>query len=214
MTSTFDSRKNANKGFDIYGKERLALGLVVKKILNNLQDVWDFDWILDSGTLLGAYRNGKFIIHDDDFDIALIVKSKLIISSLEFISHDIQRLLPKPYACRVVNTYTDKIEVYDPTMGKYILANKVYNGADFHNVTVDLQIVYFETGDELISTYRAKPFVMKYNYDTIYPIKEIKLMNNMFNCPNNTIKYLESDYGYIGDNAIFDEKTGKYIKKN
>jgi phosphorylcholine metabolism protein LicD len=43
------------------------LGLYASKILEQLKVVW---W-LDTGSLLGAYRDGKMIAHDDDFDIGV-----------------------------------------------------------------------------------------------------------------------------------------------
>ena len=51
-----------------YGPLRVKLALHVKEILNKLKCTW---W-LDTGNLMGAYRNGKMIPHDDDFDIAIL----------------------------------------------------------------------------------------------------------------------------------------------
>lgn len=51
-----------------YGPLWVKIALIVKEILNKLKVTW---W-LDTGNLMGAYRNGKMILHDDDFDIAIL----------------------------------------------------------------------------------------------------------------------------------------------
>jgi hypothetical protein len=48
-----------------YSPQRTQLALALKDIL----DKHKVTWFLDGGTLLGAYRNGKSIPSDDDFDM-------------------------------------------------------------------------------------------------------------------------------------------------
>lgn len=208
MISKFNPLKNAGKGCDIYGKDRLSLALIVKKILNRLK----VDWIIESGTLLGAYRSKKFIPHDDDFDIAIIFQNKNSVKNINNICSKIRLQLPKPLECRIIDTYSDKIEVYDPTKGKYILAAPRYNGADYYNVIVDIQAFYCNEHMNIISTYRIAPTSLIYDYDSIYPIKNIKLEDNIFNSPNNVEKFLETTYGYLGADAKYNPSSGKYIK--
>ena len=64
-----DPRKLQGAGCDIWGDKRLALALKTKEIIKDLEH----PWFIESGTLLGAWRSGKFIPHDDDFDIALFL---------------------------------------------------------------------------------------------------------------------------------------------
>ena len=56
---------NTGTGCDIWGNERMSLALVVCDILKRTSNIW----FIENGTLLGAYRNGNLIPHDDDFDI-------------------------------------------------------------------------------------------------------------------------------------------------
>mgnify|MGYP001030261023 CR=1 FL=1 len=51
-----------------YGHYRLVLGFYCAKTLTDLNAKW---W-LDAGNLLGAYRDGKMIAHDTDFDIGVL----------------------------------------------------------------------------------------------------------------------------------------------
>jgi len=207
QTVKTDARKNAGVGCDIYGDDRLRVALVVREILNDL----GLQWYLESGTLLGAFRNQQFIAHDDDFDIAFLMYTQDFWSDLNNLYHTIKERLPEPLDCRMVNTYADKIEIYDPTFGKFILLNPVYNGADFHYVTVDIQpyIVNEETATAH-SAYRGKPFELVWTLDSILPLKEITLEGEVFLCPNDPKKFLEQEYGSLEPGAIYDEKTGKY----
>ena len=60
-------------GNDIYGKQRLELAVYLK---NNILPNINNKWFIENGTLLGAYRNNKFIDHDDDFDYAICIDNK------------------------------------------------------------------------------------------------------------------------------------------
>lgn len=110
------------------------------------------------------------------------------------------------------HTYTDKIEVYDPTQGSYILQSPIYEGADYHNVTVDLQFSLIE-GNSATSTYRAHRTIDEFNMDHVRPIKTIDLEGEVFPCPHDPEQYLTTIYGYIGKNARFNPDTGKYEKR-
>ena len=69
----FNNFKKQGAGCDIYGSQRLELALYLKNhVLNELNK----PWFIENGTLLGAYRNEKFIPHDDDFDIAILIESE------------------------------------------------------------------------------------------------------------------------------------------
>lgn len=158
--------KHIDAGMDKWGKERLKLATFMR---DNVMDKLNVPWILDNGTLLGAWRdNGTFIKHDDDFDIALLVDNELLEESDDWkvdesthtncqerrknmikygnnLLAKVKSLLKNSdYDARLVSSYTIKIEVFDASKGKYTLVNPRYDGADFHYVTFDLQF-YVET---------------------------------------------------------------------
>ncbi len=189
-------------GSDKYGKQRLELAVHLRSILNKLK----FNWYVENGTLLGAFRNGKFIKHDDDFDIALLYQE----NPLDKLKKDlklIQNNLNPKFKARLVDTYTKKIEVYDPSFGKYTLIGDRYNGADFHHVTVDLQSYYLED-EYYVSTYEYNK--LKNQKDDIFPLTKILFEGEFFPAPNNTKKVLETEYGSIDENAVYNPLTKKY----
>jgi len=202
-----DARKNAGVGCDIYGQDRLRVALVTREILNELELLW----FLESGTLLGALRNHKFIPHDDDFDIAFLMYTQDFWADLTEIYHEIKARLPKPLECRMVNTYTDKIEIYDPTFGTFVLQHPSYNGADFHYVTVDIQpMAVDEESATIHSPYKIKPFKLAWDLDLVLPLNTIVLEGEAFLCPHDPKRFLEEEYGSIAPDAIYDAKTSKY----
>lgn len=52
--------------------DRNALAAELKQLSNTLTD-WGYDHFINSGTLLGAVREGDFIGHDDDVDLGVFV---------------------------------------------------------------------------------------------------------------------------------------------
>ena len=129
--------KNTLSTNTIYGKYRIILAKIVRDILNKQ----DINWFIESGTLLGAWRNNKLLEKDDDFDMAIIIENETYLDDrLDQLNTTINNLLPDGYKSRIVNSYCHKLEIYEEKYGKYILDDPKYNGADFHHVTVDLQV--------------------------------------------------------------------------
>lgn len=68
--STVTTKNYEQKCLDTkkYGPHRVQLGVYAKELLDSLNCKW---W-LDTGNLMGAYRDGKMVAHDDDFDIGVL----------------------------------------------------------------------------------------------------------------------------------------------
>lgn len=120
-----------------FGAERVALASAVASVLGSSRH----RYFLDSGTLLGLWRDGALIENDDDFDLGVLVDESAF--SNEWLA-DLHSTLDRglrstPYKTRVVDTYAKKVEVFDPAHGAFVLEGDHYEGADFHHVTVDVQ---------------------------------------------------------------------------
>lgn len=127
------------------------------------------EYFMENGTLLGAWRSGKFIPHDDDFDFGLLVPSCEGVYALAFlrplarflekkfeelgilafqqqqkqqplVKKQKQQPLPGQYQVRIRDAYCFKLEVYEPAFGCYTLLGERYQGADYPYVIVDLQL--------------------------------------------------------------------------
>lgn len=123
----------------------------VRDALNMLD--WTRDhWFIESGTLLGAWRDGTMIAHDDDFDIALYTTDEPV-RTLHRLVQELKQLLPAHLDVRPINTYVQKVEVFDPKHGNYMLREN----ADFHHVTVDISLYtpHFTVTDAMRSTHEV-----------------------------------------------------------
>ena len=202
--------KEIESGMNKYGKERLKLGLIVKNILNNLK----VEWFIDNGTLLGAWRNSKFIEHDDDFDIGAYI-SNYNIKDKKWLKDKISKQLPDNYECRMIDEYAEKLEVYKKDSGTYILQGDIYNSSNYHHITVDIQF-YLEDkiNTDLVRMIHKINFHKTINKKDLFPLSKITLENEQFNSPYNSENVLTHIYGYLGKNCKYDSKLGLYVKNN
>jgi hypothetical protein len=204
LMTRIPSHKARGVGNDIYGAARLDLAKLVKVALEPV----DLTWYLDAGTLLGAYRDGKQIVHDDDFDLAAYVPN-FDQADLAALQTKIAASLPAPYQIRVITSYAQKLEIFDPASATFELPPQ-YQGADFHTVTVDIQVMT-DGPDDVVYLHDMLDHV-RVPKDCIAPTGEIACEGHMFDCPRDIVRFLEAQYGYIGTDAVFDTKTKKYVK--
>ena len=224
-TSTGAKTKEAHKlqgsGCDRYGRQRLVLALIVRKWL---EENFAGRWFIESGTLLGAYRNGNYIPHDDDFDMALLFSDRAQIpAELDRLCVWLSTCLPSPYKARVVHTYCQKIEVFDARScllddfgnqneapNPYILPGERYGGADYHHVTVDIQAYAAREDDNNIlePLYNFKPW--QESRADVFPTTDIVLEGESFKAPANPLGFLEAIYGSLAPDAVYDVVTSKY----
>lgn len=205
----WNNYKNPMSGMDRYGDERLKLAVFMREnVLNEL----GIPWTIENGTLLGAWRNGKFIPHDDDFDFALFIE-KNAKSQLTDILENIKALLPPRYDARLVTSYTEKIEVFDPSYGKYICFGPdyaQYNYPDYHHVTMDVQ-PYERIGDVYRSLYKNFPRFIDVSCADLFPLGTISLEGELFPAPNNVEAVLTNLYGSLAPGAKYNRQLAKYI---
>lgn len=208
-TMEIPDHKPRNVGSDIYGAARLELAKLVKAAL----DATGVVWFLDGGTLLGAYRNGKQIPHDDDFDIAAYLPSYSGEQDLIALSRVLTRLVPAPYEIRPVTSYASKLEIFDPASTSYALPMPQYKAADYHTVTVDVQVMT-NAPDGLVVYLHDMLEHVRVPEDATVPIGQIDCDGVAFNCPHHPARFLQAQYGYIGADARYDKRTRMYVKED
>ena len=191
----------------IYGPKRVTAAREVLKALESRKS--DFQIFLESGTLLGAYRNGKMLPHDDDFDYGVYVDSEeSTMSVLESLKNYLDETLPKEYQTRIVSTYSKKVEVYRPEFGNYSLFKDVI----YHNVTVDVT-AFVHDGKGLLRMPHYRYDWFRTRKDNVLPLTTITYEGETFPAPCNAEQLLTDMYGYIGEGAVYDPESKKYIKK-
>ena len=116
----------------------------------------------------------------------------------------------KNYLAKLFKTVNQciKIEVYEPEFGNYpFLENAVY-----HNVTVDITAFVENEGLVRMPHYRYDWF--RTRKDNVLPLTTIVYEGHTFPAPCNAEQLLVDMYGYIGEGAVYDPKTKKYVKKS
>lgn len=161
-----------------YPKTRYELypvHLALYEYLNDFDNICDKNNIMyfaESGTLLGAIRDGKIISHDDDIDVSMF-------------EPDFRKLVH-------VMKNNDKYHIIRPSFRLYKFCRK-----DTPGVFIDIFIIQeknnvFRYKEELHIKAWPKFYFRK---DELFPLKKIKFHNQFIWIPNNPIPYLERSYG-------------------
>lgn len=201
------AHKAKGVGNDVWGDARLALAKRVAVELERLSVVW----FLDGGTLLGAYRMGDLLPQDDDFDTAIYLPDYQGAQELAGLERELRDALGPEYAVRVVTSYAQKLEIYDPTCEVYLLPSAHYLGADFHVVTVDIQVMT-DRPDGSVGYLHNMLSDVCVPKDAITPVGEITCAGALFRCPHDIVRFLGAQYGYLGSDAEYDPVTKRYVK--
>ena len=193
-----------------YKAHRVALAAAARDILDRVGTELGFAWYLEGGTLLGAYRDGRIIPHDDDFDIALFVdRAPEPEELLARWKVRIDQLLPEAYASRVVVSYAKKIELFEPAHGHYPLRD-----TNFHNVTCDLTLhTRREDQPDLIHVHHVDVERHAIRHARLFPLTRLEIEGEAFNVPGDTVGHLEDLYDYTGADCLYNTATGKYEKR-
>ena len=164
-------------------------------------------WI-DQGTLLGAYRHGKFIARDSDADIGIRNEDQF---------DDLQALLstelPSAYGCERKGSHCKGYRVWLKAGGTF---TGTYEGRSIEWPLVACDVMFYRFNE------RDRTYVQQYEgfgVDTfffpeavVFPLDSVEFEGSKYPCPARTKKYLEIQYGYIGDGAIWDPDTARWTK--
>jgi len=203
----WNNYKHPDVGCDKYGNDRLKLAVYLRDhVFKHISQTI----FIENGTLLGAWREHKFIAHDDDFDFGILIDNLEEINSIYKI---INENLPNEYKCRLVESYANKVEIFDPSLGNYKLCGPKYDNADYHYITVDLQFYLKDTNDNYSCMYYINQNDTLINKSIIVPVGKILLEGEIFDCPKNIEEFLKKIYNYLGKDAVFSTETGLYYKK-
>ena len=172
-------------------KHELQMDKIHNTLLKNLEKLipifekHKIRYWITFGTLLGSIREGKIIKHDDDIDLAVFEEDFLRIQNDDNIHQDLKKMglhliisNPEINHNKIVSLREDN----DYTKDKIFIDIMSYN-----NVNGKVDFSYEE---------HRKWWPDAYYYENeLSPLKKGKLNYLEINIPNNSIRYLERQYG-------------------
>lgn len=195
-----------------FGPERTQLARAVTAALDN--SAAHYRYFLDNGTLLGLMRDGALIDCDDDFDLGILVaEADFSPAWMRALSDTlVHELRATCYEVRIVSSYAQKIEVFDPTHGSFPLVGERYGGADFHHVSVDIQAhVQGLLGVRIAhSDFAHRGLLPTPIYE---PMGALSYSGVVWPVPQDCQGFLAWLYGYVGHGAVYDSVSKLYRKE-
>ena len=199
------------------GKTVKSLIDLMKKTVKFLDD-HNITYWLDSGTLLGACRNGKFIPWDDDVDLAIPYDSYIKIK-------EVIRTYPKVYDNNFKYRISDKYGIkFTEFVGEKkfnidndkpcLLKTLHLDGSIDKDVFVDLMNYFPVENKEYISNYIGWKNRFVYPFDTIYPLKKIIFEGTDYWSVNKPEIFLNKAYIFWNELAVADHAHFKYLRQD
>jgi hypothetical protein len=178
--------------------------IVVSKILNAA----GIEFWIDQGTLLGAYRSGKFIARDSDADIAIRDEQQFA-SLLPLLTSE----LPDTYGCERKGSHCKGYRIWLKSGGMF---TGTYEGRSIEWPLVACDAMFYQhyaqdnTYVQQYEGFGVNTFL--FPQAAIFPLGQIEFEGSMYPCPARVEEYLEIQYGYIGEGASWDPELDRWVK--
>ena len=171
-------------------KYKLAILTKLFVVTNQYLNELDIDYWLVDGTLLGYHRVNGILEHDEDIDIGVHE------SAFQTILQNRNKL---PQGFKMYDTS------YKHRGPKLYISYKGW----------EADLYFFEDQGQYLQSYATGQMSGEYlpfPKDYIYPIQNTYFLGEKTYIPSQIVPYLEHVYGYIGEDAVQDKKTGYWHK--
>ena len=198
----------------------------VFKAVTDLLNELNIKWFVSDGTLLGWYRHRAMIPHDYDLDLVILEEDvREVWRNRHKLPSDVvlDNVGSADQSCRV--WVTDDYSIpFDPSsksakkLGAYktTLPPKPKSGPVFvWEACIDIQ-TYRREQDGWHNNYNLNGLNLgatAFPNNVIFPLQKTQFEGMEVYIPNNAERWLELNYGYLGEDAVWDAETSKYKKR-
>jgi hypothetical protein len=177
-------------------------------ILTDILSSAEIEFWIDQGTLLGAYRQGKFIERDSDVDIAIKDENQF-----RALSKLLDSKLPNGYEWERKGSHCRGYRVWLKTGGTF---NGTFEGKEIHWPLVVCDVMFYQHDNErdtFVQQYQGFGVeTVFYPGEVIFPLNLITFEGSSYPCPARVQEYLEIQYGYIGEGAIWSPELNRWLQ--
>ena len=177
-------------------------------VLSGILDAGRVEYWIDQGTLLGAYRHGKFIARDSDADIAIRNEEHF-----ETLPDLFDAKLPCGYGWERKGDHCIGYRIWLKSGGNFKGSFKGKT-IEWPLVVCDVMLYQFnETEEAYVQKYQG--FGVDscfYSEDVVFPLDRIEFEGKAYPCPAQVKEYLEIQYGYIGEGAVWVAEANRWAK--